>query len=128
MDTKIILLVIAPDRQSTEGFHWCLHTAAQSKRKIRVAYVHPKSQSADSIKKTIDEIERQCRTFQVSFETLSREGNYLSVSEELSKKEDVDILVLVEKPRSFLGKWFAESEFKKMAPRILCEIKTYLAD
>ena len=120
--------MIAPDRQSTEGFHWCLYRAAQSKRKIRVAYIHPKSQSPESIKKTIDEVERQCRTFQVSFETLNQEGNYLSVSEELSKKEDIDILVMVEKPRGFFGKWFGGSELKKFVPRALCEMKTYLAD
>lgn len=120
-----ILLIFTPDRQSTEAFHWCLHKVKETGRTVKVVYVLEKAGSQDMVKKKLEEIERQCRTFQVPFETSIYEGDYFDACRELSSKKDIDILVVTEKKKPFFSKWFVGSEAQRIAGLVPCEIKVY---
>lgn len=120
-----ILLIFTPDRQSTEALHWCLHKAKETGRLIKVAYVLEEGCCRETAKKKLEEIERQCRTFQVPFETLICEGDYGKACQDLAGKNDIDILVVTEKKKPFFSKWFGGSEARRIASLVPCEIKVY---
>lgn len=122
--TRTLLLIVTPERKSTESFHWCLHTAKETKRFLRVVSILEASAN-DRDQKLLAEIERQCRTFQVPFEAKILSGDYFELCRELANQKDVDILVVTEKKRSLLKKLFGDSEVKRLREQVFCEIKTY---
>jgi len=153
MMTKI-LHIITPGRQSTEALHWSLHKAKESKRMLKVVYIIDQD-TANEVqknladvgftgdkqgveltnalnkefrergKKVIEEVEKQCRTFGVSFEVDIKTGNYLEVCESLAKDKIVEIIVVTERKGSFIKKIFEGSELKKLREVVSCEIKAY---
>lgn len=122
---KSILLVITPERQSTEALHWCLHKVKETGLSLKVTYVVEENGCRDTAKKKLEEIERQCRTFQVPFETSLHEGAYLDACGELASKNGVDILVVTEKKGPFYKQWFLDSEASQIQQLISCEIRVY---
>lgn len=124
---KQILLVISPNRHSTEALHWSMHKAKETGRTVRIGYVINGSGDHTG-SPLLEAVERQCRTFQAPFETVKREGDYLKICQELGAEADVDTLVFIEKGSSFLKKWFYEPEIKKILGNLSCEVKAYPAD
>lgn len=119
-----ILLIITPERQSTEALHWCLHKAKQADKSIEIVCVIDK-EFHEKVKGVIEEVEKQCRSFNVSYETDIKLGNYLEVCESLAREKKVDVMVVTEKKPPILKKIFECSEVKKLRERVSCEIKVY---
>lgn len=119
-----ILLVMTPERESTEALHWSLHKAKETGRRVRIIYL-VQNGDREPARKKLEEIEKQCRTFQVPFEAALDDGSYFEKVEKLANKNDVDILVITEKKKSFFGRWFAGSEARRIASLVPCEIKVY---
>lgn len=122
---KKILMIVAPGRQSTEGFHWCLHTCKESGRVLRTVFINDGTLGDDAVKKIIDETERQCRTFQVPFETSVVSGNYEDEVIKQAGEAETDILVVTEKKKNFFTRFFGLGELKAIATKINCEFKIY---
>lgn len=121
---KFILLVITPERESTEALHWTLHKAKETGRRVRIVYLAGNSYQ-ESAKKKLNEVEKQCRTFQVPFEAALDDGPYFEKVEKLANKNDVDILVITEKKKPFFKRWFQNSEAGRIQNFISCEIRIY---
>ncbi len=122
---QFILLMISAERQSTEALHWALHKAKETGRTVRIAYALENRAELSAAKKKLEEIERQCRTFQAPFEILIHEGAYFDALRELASKKEIDILVATEKKKPFFKKWFKDSEAQQIAGLVPCEIKMY---
>lgn len=119
-----ILLVITPDKQSTEALHWCLHKAKQSGGSIKIICVISK-ESQEEVKEIIEEIEKQCRAFNVKYEASVKFGNYLEMCESASGEKGVEVMVITEKKVPFFRKIFEGSEANKLRRKVSCEIKVY---
>lgn len=118
---KNIVYVVAEGRYSAEALHWSLHTAKESHYALIVAYV-----GEDSAAQTkLQEIEKQCRTFQVPVQTQIEKGSYLAACERLGQIAAHEILVVVEKREAFLKNLFTGSEIASLKGRIGCELKVY---
>lgn len=127
--TKKIVLVVSEGRQSTEAFHFCLHRAKEAGRKLAVVCVaNGNGASPEWSQKILGEAARQCRTFQVPFETQTQSGDYADVCQQLSSECDTALLVVTKKKRSFIKKWVEGSESFRLKDRVSCELKTYEAD
>ncbi len=120
---KFILYIITPARQSTEGFHWALHKCKEGNKTLRFVFVKENGQDADS--KIIDEVEKQCRTFQAPFETRQEAGSYADVCKKMAADPDVDLLVVVTEKRNFLKKLFGNSDIQQISQSVSCEMKVY---
>lgn len=152
--SRKVLLIVSQNRQSTEGFHWALHTCKESERSLKMVYVVDcettdtiqeslaasgtvgdkpgadlsqalNKEYAERAKTVISEMEKQCRTFQVPFESKITEGNYLEQVAQEAGDAEVDLLVVTEKKKSFFARLFEGSESKNIAARINCELKVY---
>lgn len=119
-----ILLVITPDKQSTEALHWCLHKAKQSGGSIKIICVISK-ESQEEVKEIIEEIEKQCRAFNVKYEASVKFGNYLEVCETAADEKEVKIMVVTERKAPFFRRIFEGSEGGKLRKKVSCEIKVY---
>ncbi|MBI2339195.1 MAG: universal stress protein [Deltaproteobacteria bacterium] len=119
---KKVFLVISPGRESTEALHFALHKAKEMKGGLSLVYI---GQDRDGVKKKIEEIEKQARTFQVSCESELKSGDYFEICGELSRREDAALMVVTEKRGSFLKKVFEGSEANKLKDRVVCELKIY---
>ncbi|HBF12681.1 MAG TPA: hypothetical protein DDW49_04720 [Deltaproteobacteria bacterium] len=124
---KYILFAITADRFSTEGFHWCLHTAKEKNKVVKAVYVASQTNATDYDhgKKMLEEVEKQCRTFQAPFEVQLEKGAYFQLCQDLASQPDVDILVVTEKKRSWLSKIFGSRESDQLRGKISSELKIY---
>lgn len=118
---KNIVYVVAEGRYSAEALHWSLHTAKESHYSLIVAYVGEGSAAQTKLQ----EIEKQCRTFQVPVQTQIEKGSYLEVCERLGQIAAHEILVVIEKREPFLKNLFTGSEIASLKGRIGCELKIY---
>lgn len=154
---KTILLIITPGRQSTEALHWCLHKAKELQHNLKVIYAvdnemtneieqsiadtgfigeKPGEELKTALEKefyergksVLTEIERQGVTFQCPLKTELKTGSYFEICEQEANKEEVDLLVVLEKKVSFLKKIFKGPELDDLRERISCEVKVYQAD
>lgn len=124
-----VLLVVASGRHSTEAFHFALHKAKETGRQLKIVYVveSPEGDGKEP-QRALSEIDKQCRSFQIPFESTLREGAYLKVCEEIVLQEGADLLVITEKKEGFLKKWVEGSDLSGLKDRLPCEIKAYPAE
>ena len=126
---KKIVLMVSPGRQSTEAFHFCLHKAKEGGRKLSVIYaLNGDGESPERSKKILEEAARQCRTFQVPFETGVQSGDYFELCSRLTTNGEVDLLVVAEKKRGFFKKLIEGSESGRLKGRVSCDLKIYRSD
>lgn len=120
-----ILLVLASNRRSSEALHWAMHTAKQSKRKLQLVYLTD-GQTEEDVKKTLDDLDRQCRTFQVDFESSRAQGDYTGACEKMARETKADVLVYVEPKRRFWERLTGKFEAGSLKDKISCELKVYV--
>ena len=116
-----IVFIVAKNRNSIEGLHWCLHLSKTHDVPIRFVCVDP----AKELTQLIADTERQFRTFAVKFETAVADDDYITTCITEGRVPNVKVLVVVEKQRSFLKKIFGQSDLASLKDAIPCEIKVY---
>lgn len=120
-----ILLVLAANRKSSEALHWVMHTAKQSKRKLKLIYLTDGQAEADA-KKTLDDLDRQCRTFQVDFESSMAQGGYAETCQRIAHETKADVLVYVEPKRNFWARLTGKFEAGSLKGKVSCELRIYV--
>jgi nucleotide-binding universal stress UspA family protein len=121
-----LILLISLKRQSLEALHWSLHTAKQTNRKLGIIYVMEKRAEAPLAgEKLLEEFEKQARLFGVAANAELKQGMYKEVSLNLTKRQDVDLLVLVEDKKSFFKRILGRDEGSWLRNIKDCEVKVY---
>lgn len=149
-----ILYIMTPGRQSTEALHWCLHKTKELQLTLRIVYVvdeelsrnigrsmseigfvgeTPSAELSEALNKEyqdraykiIEEVERQCRTFAIPFETAIKEGGYIDICLEEANGGGIRILTVVQQKEGLFKKFFASSDTSQLVGKIPCELKVY---
>lgn len=122
---KKVIYIVSPTRQSTEALHWSLHKCKELESLLRIVYVSNDQEEGKVSEKYKEEIERQCRTFQVGFESVETQKVYMDACEEESQAEEVTLMVITIPKVGVLKKLFGGANLQGLQSRVHCEFKVY---